>query len=307
MSATTTTTPQVRVRPLPNLLVVGVKKAGTTSLFDYLGQHPQVCAGDVKAINWFKGSGADLADYAAHFAHWDGEPVRLESPTTYFYGGRAMATRIDQTLPDARFVVSLRDPVERFWSNYQMRQREDPDRVGRLDPTTFVERCRAAHASGDVSAHPGFSDFARGCYADMATEWFDVVGDRLRVVFVEQWTQDPAALVRDLCAWTGIDPAPADDIQYAVRNRTHDYRSRHLARLARRAYKGLRRRAPAVAGVKPAMVRLHHALNRQPNRQSMPSDVRRALEDAYREPNARLRSLLVERGRSSLPTWLVAA
>lgn len=300
----TTLATDVRTR-LPNLLVVGVKKAGTTSLFDYLGQHPQVCPGDVKAVNWFKEPDGDLADYAAHFRHAGDEPVRLESPTTYFYEGRPMAERVAATLPDVHAMVSLRDPVARFWSNYQMRRREDPAGVGQVDVETFLERCREAHASGDVEAHPGYADFARGCYVDMLDGWFDVLGaERFRVVFIERWQRDPAALVRDVAHWMDLDVDAVDDIAFGVRNRTHDYRSRWAARVARKTYKAARRQTQAVTAIKPALVRAHHVLNRRNDDTALPPSVRAALVEAYREPNERLAAALHERGYWDLPGWL---
>src|SRR3712207_9448996 len=63
---------------LPNLIIAGVGKGGTTSLFRYLGQHPQVCASRVKELRYFQSLRygepmAPLDQYTRHFAHWNGQ------------------------------------------------------------------------------------------------------------------------------------------------------------------------------------------------------------------------------------------
>jgi hypothetical protein len=298
---------------LPNLLIVGVKKAGTTSLVDYLGQHPDICPGDVKAVNYFRGGTTGspasaprtLDEYAAHWAHAAGEPYRIESPTTYFYRGRAMAEEVAHTLPGARVVVSLRDPVTRLWSDYHMKRREDPARLGEVDFAEYVRRGEAAHRSGDLEAHPGYAAFARGMYAEVAAPWFDVFGDRFRIVFVEQWSRDPAGLVRDLCHWLGIPAGPVAGIDFPVRNPQRDFRSRHLARAARTTYKQVVARLPGAAGVKPALVRAHDRLNGRPDGTvEMAADVRAHLRQAYAPSNAALAEMLRGHGVTSLPGWL---
>lgn len=295
---------------LPNLLLAGVKKAGTTSLIEYLGQHPDIARGTVKAVNYFKGDepgvpAMALEEYAAHWQDAGAEPWRVESPTTYFYFGRPMAEAVDATLPDVRVVVSLRDPVTRLWSDFRMKRREDPARLGDLTFEEYVGRSEAAHRDGDLEAHPGFASFARGMYADMAGDWYDVLGDRFRIVFVEQWSRDPAALVEDLCRWLDLPTAPVAEISFPVRNADHDFRSRRLARVARQAYRAATTVAPALTRVKPTLVDVHRRVNGAGRgEERMSPEMRDHLREAYADSNARLAQLLRDHGHESLPGWL---
>src|SRR5688572_22585305 len=90
---------------LPNLVIAGVPKAGTTSLFSYLTQHPEVCGSDVKEPRYFNPLrlGSELGpieDYAAHFGHCAGQRYAMEASPGYSYGGGPLARGLREALPD---------------------------------------------------------------------------------------------------------------------------------------------------------------------------------------------------------------
>ncbi|MBA2566920.1 MAG: hypothetical protein H0V08_03905, partial [Thermoleophilaceae bacterium] len=79
-------------RPLPNLVIAGPGKAGTTSLFAYLARHADVCASRVKQAQYFSpapyraGGGTGQVADLDYLDHWRSEPYRLEATPSYFYG-----------------------------------------------------------------------------------------------------------------------------------------------------------------------------------------------------------------------------
>lgn len=106
---------------LPNLIIGGVHKAATSSLFWYPSQHPEVCPADLKELSPFTraGQGPPHDKYAYHFRHCGSQSYRLEASPEYFYGGSSLVARLATTLPDLRVVISLRDPVDGFLSWYR--------------------------------------------------------------------------------------------------------------------------------------------------------------------------------------------
>src|SRR3954454_22208791 len=81
---------------LANLVVIGVNKAGTTSLFDYLGRHPDIGLSGRKELRYFTplryGEPLEpVASYAEHFRHCLEERFAVEATPGYFYGGRTRA------------------------------------------------------------------------------------------------------------------------------------------------------------------------------------------------------------------------
>ncbi len=106
---------------LPNFLVIGAMKAGTTSLFRYLSEHPDIVMPWSKELDFFSNDevwGRGLSWYEAQF-QGQGSAVGEASPN---YAKRHLfpdtASRIIATLPDVRLIYLVRDPIERLQSMY---------------------------------------------------------------------------------------------------------------------------------------------------------------------------------------------
>ena len=120
----------IRVRRsarLPNFIVIGAMKSGTTSLFHYLQAHPQVFMSPLKEVEFFveeKNWRRGMDWYRAQFAGASPGALAIgEASTAYTkypeYPG--VPERIASSLPDARLIYILRDPIERIRSHYQHR------------------------------------------------------------------------------------------------------------------------------------------------------------------------------------------
>jgi hypothetical protein len=105
-------------RMLPSFLILGAQKAGTTSLLAYLDEHPHVDGPVTKEIHYFDlAAHRDVAWYRSHF------PLRREGAITgestpYYLLHPLVARRVRDALPDVRLIVVLRDPVERAISHH---------------------------------------------------------------------------------------------------------------------------------------------------------------------------------------------
>ncbi|MEO6579434.1 MAG: sulfotransferase [Candidatus Limnocylindria bacterium] len=137
---------------LPNLVVIGAMKCGTTSLHQWLDQHPQVAMSRVKETNFFleRRGGAELDRYRSLFN--SAAAVRGESSTSYTkYPQRpGVPARMRALIPDARLVYILRDPVDRTLSHYLhavQRSREKrplAEALRSLDGNIYVDPSRYA-------------------------------------------------------------------------------------------------------------------------------------------------------------------
>src|ERR671935_979384 len=120
---------------LPNLIVIGAAKCGTTSLHEYLDEHPEISMSAEKELHFFvdgKNWGRGLAWYESHFD--SAAPVRGESSPGYsaFPLYRGVPERMAETIPDAKLVYLVRDPVERIASHYTHRTVNWPE-MGSLE------------------------------------------------------------------------------------------------------------------------------------------------------------------------------
>ena len=92
---------------LPNLLIVGVPKAGTTYLFSYLNLHHNVFGSIPKEPGYFHSLrwGEDLAnikEYEKAFSRYNNQEYAMEATPGYFYGGEKVASKMKDLLPDSK-------------------------------------------------------------------------------------------------------------------------------------------------------------------------------------------------------------
>lgn len=305
--------PETDPNALPNLVIAGVGKAGTTSLFWYLSQHAEICASDVKEIQYFtplsEGDGvlAPMAEYARHFRTCAGEPFRLEASPQYFHGGAPIVEAMRAMLPQPRVIVMFRDPVDRLWSQFRFMRSRLADLPEGMTFEGYVHACREVRDRREPFSADNrlYWTIQGGFYAEYLEPWVEGFGDDLRVVFFERMAADPERTTREIADWLGLDPAGADSIAYTVENRTIQYRSKLLQRVALAANKegrlGDKRR------LKDPLRKLYYAVNRKPEQERIASETRRELEELFHPGNAALATRLRDLGYEDLPAWLAAA
>jgi len=106
----------------PNFLILGAAKCGTTSLYYYLKQHPQVCMADPKEPRFFEMEYAQGMEsyWQTYFASvWEGQPAIGEAAPRNLYLPY-VGPRIKAEIPDAKLIVILRNPIERAFSHWWM-------------------------------------------------------------------------------------------------------------------------------------------------------------------------------------------
>lgn len=225
---------------LPNLVIAGFPKCGTSSVFEWLCLHPDVCGSSVKETNFlfdepkpdsvaFHTHGLDA--YGRFFQPRGAERVIVEA--TPNYTTQDTPIEVLAGLPTApRILVLVREPAARVLSQYRFLQQN----LGRLaEDVSFRDWLRTDKGQRNV-------DISR--YHRHLVRWaarFD--DDRLRVLVFEELVRDPAAVMGGICDWLGIDGALYGEVELAAHNRTQAVRHPGLAALAHR----LRAHVPAGA------------------------------------------------------------
>ena len=189
--------------PLPNFLIIGAAKAGTTSFYDWLRAHPQIFMPELKEPRFFAYDGQPgrfypvktLQEYLALFegvtdevAIGEASPVYLRTP--------AAAHRIRATLPGVRLIVSLRDPVDRARSLYEMRLRDKGENAGR----SFLEALEV-----DPDLREGYHPFLK-----VYLELFGPTA--MRIILLEDIESDSAGVLQALFGFLEVDPEFHPDI-----------------------------------------------------------------------------------------------
>lgn len=298
-------------RRIADLVIAGVPKAATGSLFAYLAQHPDVCASDLKETGYFNhynpqrhtGPVPPIEEYARHFAHSAGERYALEATPTYSYGGEPVISAMRAVLGKPRIIISLRDPVERLWSAYTF-QRSVGNNVRIGSFAHYIEVLEQRHRDR-VQPVPrdGLHGLHIGFYADYLGDWLDEFGDDLRVVFVEDLSRDPKAVVASLFRWLGIDAGVAEVLDVVPRKVTQHPRSTRLAAAGRWFKRRSERVLPPAAHTWLRRTYEHLNTGGELDERFEPA-LRRHVEGIYQESNRLTAQMLTDAGYRDLPEWL---
>jgi hypothetical protein len=295
-----------------NLVIAGVPKAGTGSLFAYLAQHPEICGSDEKETGYFNhfdpqrhtGPPPPIEDYARHFAHCAGERYALEATPTYSYSGRPVIAAIRTLLGRPKIIIILRNPVDRLWSAYTF-QRSVGNLASIASFPAYLEIVEQRRRDGrGIVPGDGLHGLHIGFYADYLGDWLGEFGEDLRVVFAEDLRSDPRAVVAGLCSWLGIDTGVVPSLDLGARNVTRHPRSRRFAAAARSIKRGGERLHLLPPALHQGLRRTYVRLNTGDLSERFDSGLRAHVEDLYRESNAVTGQLLAAHGYAGLPGWL---
>lgn len=204
---------------LPDFLILGAAKAGTTALFGALSRHPRVFCSPWKEPRFFAQVGlplpdagqagtrtrrvvSDEAEYFRLFATCPTGAVAGEASTEYLANHRAPVIAFDY-VPRARLIAILRHPVERAYSQYLHRRHN-----GREPLDTF----EAAWAAEARTGHRGNAPTrlrGRGFYGQALTRWLEVFPrEQLLILFYEDWLHRPEYVLDRVWRHISVESIP---------------------------------------------------------------------------------------------------
>lgn len=220
-----------RTRPLPDFLIIGTKRGGTTSLLKYLRLHPQVLPMWPSAENakktWFFDDRYGRGEhwYRSHFptrqqrhrvARRHGVPVLSGEAAPYYMFNPCVPARVAATMPDARLIVVLRNPIDRAWSHWRERRASGAEPLGFAEALA-VEDIRIAGEESRLLADPDyistaydqFSYRTRGRYLEQLERWWRVLPrEQMFIVRSEDMYADPNSALAGLHEFLGLPVVP---------------------------------------------------------------------------------------------------
>lgn len=229
---------------LPNFLIFGAGKAGTTSVYHYLKQHPQVFMSAVKEPRFFvydpakHGDDAEMANYFQYRTRAQYEPLFAQAGDAKAIGEGSIqylanpdsAERIKAMIPDVRLVALLRDPADRAFSSYMMYVRDmhekrlflqavDDEIAGNLKPSPFT----------------WLSYLGPGLYGQQLEQFLRVFDrEQVFIGLYEDLRADPLALMRRVYRFLEIDEDFTPDMG-ATYNASGKPKNKLIARLTRKS------------------------------------------------------------------------
>jgi hypothetical protein len=210
---------------MPDFLVIGAPKAGTTALHAALAQHPGLYMSAIKEPKFFlsegppptKGGPGDALTYREHVwrrpdyeALFDPAPagtLRGESTPLYLYDRAAMG-RIRQTLPGARLIVIVRDPVERAHSNWTHLWSAGLEPIG-----DFVRACGEEERRIEAGWASFWHYVGLGRYGEQLEYLFTLFPrEQVLVIRYRLLVDEPAQTLDRICAFLGVETGVLTEI-----------------------------------------------------------------------------------------------
>jgi hypothetical protein len=229
---------------LPNFLVVGAPKSGTTSLYYYLRQHPDVYLPVQKELHYFsykhlqgnaRGPGdkqvlealcANHEEYSRHYVDAKDEHVIGDISPSYLYYG--VQESIKHELGDVKIVVMLRNPVKKAHSQYMHMV------LGQREPLSFQEALMAT----EKRQKDGWSDIWRyaesSLYTDRLLAYMNCFGkNNVHVIVFDEFITQPKEILKRLFLFLGIEESVRINTDKTY-NRTGEARSTTVSNLLNR-------------------------------------------------------------------------
>jgi hypothetical protein len=208
-------------RPLPDYLLIGTKRGGSTSMAEYLVRHPGVAPlfpsrAVPKGVRFFDNNFARGERwYRSHFTTATSRAGRLAGEATahYLFEPRA-AKRAAAIVPEAKIIVLLRDPVARAFSHWREQTRLGGETLG-FEDAIAAEPERLRGELEKLLADPGYvspvrehrSYVAQGCYVDLLPAWLErFPAERVLIMFSEEMYADPGSTYGEVLAFLGLTP-----------------------------------------------------------------------------------------------------
>ncbi|MFV2000822.1 MAG: sulfotransferase [Acidimicrobiia bacterium] len=221
------------MRMLPDFVILGGQRCGTSSLYKYLGRHPEIAPSLRKETEYFtidfdKGE----SWYRAHFpleirrtvAEKRGKTLlTFEATPDYLFDPRA-PQRLAELLPEAKLIIMMRDPVERAYSHYRHNVRLGLEDLSFRDAIA-AETERVAPDIEMMHRDPlnrvlnfrRYSYMSRGLYSEQLARWFDQFErDRFLIMSAEDFFVHPGNTLHSLEGFVGVDVwSPSEFLNYS--------------------------------------------------------------------------------------------
>ena len=200
---------------MPNFLIVGAAKAGTTSLYQYLRQHPDIFMPRWKELSFFIGDPYGPLHkvkkpkyYDKVFAQTNNQTAVGEASTSYLYD-EAAPEIIKKKLSAIKILIILRDPVAMSYSLYNHQARREGETIASFEAALDAEADRQRNLDFKKKCygwHANYYYYQRGLYYEQVRRYIDTFGkDNVKITLFDELADDPVQVVQQIFRFLGVD------------------------------------------------------------------------------------------------------
>ena len=197
---------------LPNFIICGTQKGGTTALYYYLKEHPEIFMSSKKEVhffdlNWHKG----IKWYEKQFRGSDRAKAIGEASPLYMYL-EEVPERIHEVLPDVKLIFILRNPVDRAYSHYWHEVKNGYEKLS-FEEAINVEKERLSN--GGIISIRHYSYLDRGKYIEQIRRFKKYFSkDQMLILFTEELRENPEKVMKTLFEFLEVDSNFKSDLWY---------------------------------------------------------------------------------------------
>ena len=299
---------------LPNFLVIGAAKSGTTALWSFLKQHPAIYMAARKEPHFFsaeeflpycRGPGdykhpsIDLESYRALYQGVRDETAIGEASNTTLYFPSAIE-KIKLHVPQAKLIAMLRQPADRAFSAYMHLRRDGRETIEDFGEALELEEQRIASKWATLWHYKNV-----GCYYKQLKPFYDAFPrDQIRVYLYEDFSRKPLDVLQDMFGFLDVDPLFEPDIEARVNASGVPKYPRLNAAIGKLFDRSnpLRYVSRKLINEDTRLLFTRHMRSRNLVRQTVPPDIRQNLTESFRNEILSLQDLI----EKDLSGWLVS-
>ena len=220
------------------LIIGGTTKAGTTSIFRYLSDHPSICGSSIKEPRFFidedypvpvlyRYGYHDIKKYFEYFNHRTTENILLDGTPDYLYSCSS-PEKIKEVFPGkVMWVFLLRNPIKRLTSWYRFAKQ-----VGQISPEISFSDYVQIQLNSDrkkIENIQALRALEQGRYSKYLRHYINIVGRKnIRVICFEDFVDKPIDVLGDICDFIGVDAKYFQDYKVSIFNETKSFKNTGL-------------------------------------------------------------------------------
>jgi hypothetical protein len=207
-------------------IIGGTEKAGTTSLYEYFTNHPQIVSSHKKETDYFRGDNCNLDNYLKCFnTKGNDEQTYMEASPGYLGLSDTVADEIKRVVPDAKLVFMVRDPINRLRSSYLFHRSKlyIPEN---MDINAYVKFC-LDYGNGLIKledtpfTNPWFLNVLQaGSYKKHFEKYTEQFPDNIQIINFEYFCKNTHEIVVSIANFLNIDAKYFDNYEYFTANKT---------------------------------------------------------------------------------------
>jgi hypothetical protein len=304
-------------RKLPNLIIAGVVKGGTTSLYTYLSQHPDICCSTVKETCYFSAYRYGQLDsryynisdpyqqYQTYFQHCTNQKYIMEATPGYFEGGRKVAQEIKKQLGDrVKIIIVLREPIERLISFLKYKK----SRLAinqQLTLEQYIQQCQNLPFKQRLKPeNDTYWGIDGGFYSNYLNDWFQFFGDSVKILFFDDLKQNINHFLEQLYKWLDIESNLTEGHNFEVENKSVGYKNKEMQQLAIFINTKAEKFWRANPYIKKILRNIYFRINGAFISNKISDTTIQYLQEIYQPYNQKLAQQLLKQGYTKLPQWL---